>query len=157
MIACNGRCEGQVVPPKGKAECEASARAQTKLDVECTPPRIVLDYALRTDTDADARSRFAAAMENLRESLPGLSARLEQAKSVSAAGSDLVSDARVAVKGGIQSAEKAVAKGDLRTIFGLACAAREVDNVADAIKDSSDRLAKSVHDCTGLKSAVGAQ
>ena len=56
-----------------------------------------------------------------------------------------------AVKGGIQVAVKAVAKGDLRTVFGLTCAAREVDHVADTIKNSSDRLAKSVRDCRGIR------
>jgi hypothetical protein len=156
MVACRGRCEGRVVPPKAKAECEATARAQTKLEVECTPPRTVLDYRLKTVTDTEGQARFVSAMENLRVRLPGLLARLEQASSVSAAGVGLTSDAKDAVKGGIQAAAKAVSKGDLRTVFGLTCAAREVEHVADTIKDSSDRLTKSVHDCTGVRAALGA-
>jgi modification target Cys-rich repeat protein len=156
MVACKGRCEGHCVPPKAKAECEASARAETKLNVECTPPRIVLDYTLKANADAEAQARFVAAIENLRVSLPSLFASFEQASSVSAAGVDLVSDAKVAVKGGVNAAGKAVVKGDLRTVFGLACAARELDNVGTAVKDSSDHLDKSIHDCTGVKSAIGA-
>jgi hypothetical protein len=125
--------------------------------VECTPPRIALDYTLKAGVDVEAQARFVAAIENLRVSLPGLFATMEQASSVSAAGVDLVNDAKGAVKGGISAAAKAVTKGDLRTVFGLACAAREVDNVGSVIKDSSDHLDKSMHDCAGVRSAVGAK
>ena len=145
-----------LVPGRDAVACEATARAQTKLEVECTPPRTVLDYRLKTVTDAEGQARFVAAMENLRVRLPGVLARLEQASSVSAAGVGLTIDAKDAVKGGIQVAAKAVAKGDLRTVFGLTCAAREVDQVADTIKDSNDRLAKSVRDCTAVRAALGA-
>lgn len=157
MVSCRGRCEGQVVPPKAKAECEAHARAEAKLNVECTPPRLVLDYKLKADAEAVAQARFVAALENLRVRLPGLLASLGQANSVAAAGVDLVADARVALKGGIKAAGNAVAKADLRMVFGLTCAAREADHVADAIKGSSDRLAKSVRGCTDVKDAIGAR
>jgi hypothetical protein len=155
MVACKGRCLGQVVPPKAKAECEAHARAQAKLDVECTPPRLVLDYKLKADAEAQGQARFVAALENLRVRLPGLLATREQASSVVGAGADLVADAKVALQTGIKTAEKAVAKGDLRLIFGLTCAAREADHVADAVKDSSDRLANSVQGCNDVKDALG--
>lgn len=155
MVACRGRCLGRVVPPKAKAECEAHARAQAKLNVECTPPRLVLDYKLKAGADAQGQARFVAAMENLRVRLPGLLATREQASSVVGAGTDLVADASVALKSGIKVAEKAVAKGDLRIIFGLTCAAREADHVADAIKDSGDRIATSLRGCNDIKDALG--
>jgi len=155
MVACRGRCHGHVVPPKAKAECEAHARARAKLDVECTPPRLAVDYTLKSDADAQGQAHFVAALENLRARLPGLLAARERAGSVVGAGTDLVADAKVALKAGITTAEKAVVKGDLRTVFGLTCAAREADHVADVLKDSSDRLANSVRGCDDVKGALG--
>jgi hypothetical protein len=155
MVQCNTRCEGQVVPPKAMAECEASARAETKLNVECTPPRLVLDYNLKAGVEAATQTRFVAGIQNLRVRMPALLASLEQANSVAAAGLGLAADAKVAVKEGIKAAEQAVVKADLRTVVGLACAAREVDHVADAIQASDERLAKSVRTCKDVKTAIG--
>jgi len=68
---CRGGCEGDFEPPRASADCEASAdcqaqaRAQAQANVECTPPRLEVDFALAAGVDAEGRAAFVARMREL--------------------------------------------------------------------------------------------
>jgi hypothetical protein len=155
MVECKGRCDGSIEPPSAKAECNASAKAEAKLNVECTPPRVAIAYKLKAGVNADAQAKFEAGLKNLQVRLPALLAAIGKANAVVDAGKGLTSDGKAAVEGGITAASSAAAKGDLKVIFGLKCAAKELGNVGGAIKGSSDRLAASVKASADLKGALG--
>lgn len=68
---CSGSCEGAFEPPRASANCDASAdcqaqaRAQAQANVQCSPPRLEVDFTLAADLDAEARGAFVARMREL--------------------------------------------------------------------------------------------
>jgi hypothetical protein len=70
--ACSGACEGAFEPPRASASCEASvdcqaqARAQAQANLQCSPPRLDIDFAFAAGLDAEARAAFIARMRELR-------------------------------------------------------------------------------------------
>lgn len=155
MVECKGRCDGNIEPPSAKAECNASAKAEAKLNVECTPPRVTIAYKLKAGVNADAQARFEAGLKNLQVRLPALLAAIGKASAVVDAGKGLTTDAKGALTAGVKAAALAAGKGDLKVLFGLQCAAKELGNVGTAIKGSSDRLAASVKSSADLTAALG--
>jgi hypothetical protein len=153
-VKCQGRCVGEFEPPMAKAECEASAKAEAKLNVECTPPRLAVDYKLKANADAAASAKFSAGVRNLRARLPALLAAVDRAKLVAQAGEGLAADATGAVKGGVETASEAAVKGNLRVIFGLQCATDQLDDVDSAISDSNARLSAALNEAGALKGAL---
>jgi hypothetical protein len=71
---CSASCSGEVTPPScsadcdATAECQANAKAQASASLECTPPRLEVDFAFRTDgtLDAKAKADFMARVEELK-------------------------------------------------------------------------------------------
>ena len=155
MVECKGRCVGEFEPPQAKAECEASAKAEAKLNVECTPPQLGIYYKLQVGVDAEEQAAFEAGLRNLRVRLPALLAAVSRAKLVAQAGEGLASDATVAVKGGIKAAGEAAAKGNLRVFFGLQCASKQLEEVDTAISVPSARLSATLNDAGDLTGALG--
>jgi hypothetical protein len=151
MIDCKGRCEGNIEPPEAKAECEASAKAEAKLNVECTPPRLVVDYKLKatTSANAEAQARFVAAVKSLEVRLPALLASVKRAESVLSAGGELSGAGKAAVEGAVMVAVKGDAK--LATKIGLGCALTELGAVQGAISGATGRLQASLTASAALK------
>ena len=154
MVDCQGRCEGNFEPPEASVECEASAKAEASLNVECTPPRVVIDYELKAVAGAEleAQARFQAAVSNLEVRLPALLASIEKGSVVADAGLDLTSDATGAVRGALSDLS---ADGNLRVQFGLVCAVQELGAVQTAIADSSSALTGSLGVAAEIKAGLG--
>ena len=156
MAECHGRCDGEVEPPKASAECEASAKAEAKVNVECTPPRVEINYTLKADLEAGAKAKFEAGLRNLEVRLPALLASLKKASFVADAGKGLAADATGAVKGGVNAAiDEVGAKGNFKVVFGLQCALGELGAVKNAIADSSENLSSSVSAAGKVTAALG--
>lgn len=154
-VECKGRCVGEFEPPMAKAECEASAKAEARLNVECTPPRLVVDYKLKASATATAKAEFEAGIRNLKVRLPALLAAVERAKLVASAGADLADDAGNAVRGAVDTAVQGEGKTNLRAYFGLRCALGQLGAVDDAISDSSNRLNDALKAAGGVNVALG--
>jgi hypothetical protein len=155
-VMCQGRCQGDFEPPKVKAECQASAKCEASLNVQCTPPQLAVVYKLKTDADIDAaaQARFTAAIENLHKlRLPALLQAAAKADFVARAGENLVTSADGAVKGSVDAA----IKGDLsvRAGFGLACAVKELPKVKTALDEPNQRLNDNIMTCQHLRGVLG--
>jgi hypothetical protein len=139
---CTGRCEGEVTPPSASVECEATAKAQASLEVECTPPSIDVSYAFSADASADVRAEFQAFLVRFRTSFGAIRAELERADVIIAAGSDLGAAADGAVSAAVDTAISGEAS--LKAQIGLGCALGQLENVGKVITDSTARLNDSV-------------
>jgi hypothetical protein len=155
MVDCQGRCDGNFEPPMAKAECQASAKAEAKLNVECTPPRVVIDFELKADVDAEASAQFTAAVRNLEVRLPALLAAVKRAELVADAGAGLTADAGGAVEGAVNAARQAAGEGDLRVYFGIRCAVGALGTVRTVLGDATGRLSGSIEDAQGVTGALG--
>lgn len=71
MGECSGGCTGTATPPSASADCEASAdckaqaKAQGSANIECTPPRLEVQFDFDASLDAQARASFSAKMVEL--------------------------------------------------------------------------------------------
>ena len=153
---CEGKCEGEFEPPKASAECEASARAEAKVNVQCSPPSIDASYRLKAVASADvmAQVKFEAALKTLiRVRLPALVAVTARAKSVASAGEDLALAARVAVKASIDTAIDGDAS--IRAKAGLVCAVGQMDDVEMAVDDAVEQLTDSLNASASIQAVFG--
>jgi hypothetical protein len=134
-LMCKGKCEGEVTPPSAKVECQASAKAEASMNVQCTPPRVAITYKLKAGLDAVARAKFEAKLKTLIDvRIPALKAKLAQADSVVKAGAGLGGAAATSLKAAFKPT------GELQTTFMLGCALAELDDVGAIIKSSTDNL-----------------
>lgn len=155
-VMCEGKCEGEITPPKASAQCEATAKAEAHVNVQCTPPKLALNYRLKAKTGADlvAQAKFEGALKSLvNVRLPGLLQVSARADSIATAGEDLVVAAGAAVKGSLQTL--ASADASLKAKFGVSCAVKELPKVDDAIKSSNERLTMDLMEVKDVKSACG--
>jgi len=136
-----------------KAECQASAKADASINVECTPPRVAINYELRASANAEAQARFVAGIKNLEVRLPALLAAIKRAELVGEAGAELVGAGRVAVEGAVEAS--LAGEANLRVIAGLGCAADELGAVQGAITGAVGRLEASVTASADLTGALG--
>jgi hypothetical protein len=153
MVDCEGRCEGNFEPPMAKAECQASAKADASINVECTPPRVVIDYELRAGANAEAQARFVAALKSLEVRLPALLAAIRRAELVGEAGAEIAGSGRAAVDGAVDAALSGEA--NLRIAAGLRCAATELGAVQAAITGATGRLEASLTASAELTGVLG--
>jgi hypothetical protein len=153
MVDCEGRCDGEVTPPMVSAECEASVKADAKMNVECTPPRLAINYRLQAAAGAelDAQLKFVAAVENLKVRLPALLVAIKRANLALEAGADLGASAQSAIDGAVTAA----GMGNARIFFGLKCALGQIDAVGTVVSESSTKLQSSLTASAELTSALG--
>jgi hypothetical protein len=144
-------CEGEVELLGASDGCNAAAKAEAKLSVQCTPPRVAIDYQLKPGIDAEAGARLSHGMQTLKARLPALLVALARAEQTSSAGAGLVSD-RHRLMTALETHEPG---GNLRTVFGLVCAAREARRIPEQIAPAADRLAAAVADTLALTGALG--
>jgi hypothetical protein len=155
MVMCEGRCDGEVTPPMVSAKCEASVKAEAKMNVECTPPRLSIDYELKAGVNAEAQAKFVAGIENLKVRLPALLASLENANLVVDAGKGLAAGAGASIGAVAEDIGDIATEGDLKAAFGLKCALGQVGEIPGALKGSTDKLTKSVEGALQVTGAVG--
>jgi hypothetical protein len=157
MVDCQGRCDGEFEPPMAKAECQASAKAEAKLNVECTPPRVVIDYELNASASAEASAQFAAGVRSLEVRLPALLAAIKRAELVADAGAGLAADAGGAVEGAVNAVRADLGEDDpdLRLYFGVRCALGELGAVQGILGGATGRLSGSIEAATGVTGALG--
>jgi hypothetical protein len=137
------------------AKCDASVKAEAKMNVECTPPRLAVHYKLKAGVNADAQAKFVAGVENLKVRLPALLAATAQADLVADAGADLLADAGGAISAGIKATGDAFAKGDLKAGVGMICAAGQAGKIPGVINKSAGELQASLTAAAGVTGAVG--
>jgi modification target Cys-rich repeat protein len=153
-VMCEGSCDGEVTPPSASVECEASAKAEASLNVECSPPRVELQFELMASADVEAQAEFTAKLKVLEARLPRILASLKRADLVLDAGEGLATDGAAAVKGAIDGSAMAVAEGNLRVVFGIPCAVKELDKVEAAISGSIASLSGSVSAAAEITTAL---
>jgi hypothetical protein len=155
-VKCEGKCDGTVEPPMASAECQASAKADASVNVECTPPSLDLAYQfdakLSASAQADAQANFEAFLVGFKGSFSAIVADLAQAKVVGQAGIDIGASA----EGAVTDAVKAIdITASLKVSVGVGCAITELGNVAGALKDSGDKLKASGTAAASLTAAFG--
>ncbi len=80
--SCSGSCEGEISAPSCEgqascdadvsAKCEAQASAQASASLECTPPKLELDYNFNASLDAEGQVAFLAKMEEFKVKMIGI-------------------------------------------------------------------------------------
>jgi hypothetical protein len=156
VVKCEGKCVGEVTPPEAHAECQASAKAEAHVNVQCTPPKLALNYRLKVKTGAElmAQAKFEGALKNLvNVRLPALLQASARADSIATAGEDLT----VAAGDAVRASFTTLAKADVsvKAKFGVKCAFDELPKVDDAIKSSNERLTMDLMEVKDVKSACG--
>jgi len=134
-IMCQGRCEGEVEPPMVSAECKAAAKAQASVNVECTPPRLAVNYGFK----ADASAKFKAALTTLIDvRLPALLKAAGKAKLVANAGEGLSVAASGAVQGAVDTLK---GEFDLKVAYNLTtCVPPQLGSAKSIITSSTGTL-----------------
>jgi hypothetical protein len=130
---CSGKCTGEFEPPKVTAECEASAKAQASVNVECTPPRLVVNYAFKASADVKFKAGLRALVD---VRLPALLQAVGKAKLVAKAGEGL----GVAATGAVKGALEANAKLNIKAIVGVECAIKELPKAKTTVQTAADNL-----------------
>jgi hypothetical protein len=153
-VMCEGSCDGEVTPPSASVECEASAKAEASLNVECSPPRVEIQFELMADADVEAQAEFTAKLKVLEARLPKILASLKRANLVLDAGEGLAVDGVAAVEASIEGAGEAAAAGNFRVLFGLNCAVGELAKVGPAVEDSIASLSGSVSAAAEITAAL---
>lgn len=153
MVMCGGSCEGEIEPPMASAECQASVKAEAKINVQCTPPRLAINFKLRVGAGVDvmAQARFMASIENLKVRLPSLLAKIKRANLVVDAGAGLSGSA----KGAIEGAVSVAGDGNAAVFFGLKCAVGQVGAVGTIVTDATTKLKASLTASAKLTSGLG--
>lgn len=155
-IKCDTKCDGEFEPPEVDVKCKAKVHADAKLNVKCTPPRVAFNYRLKASAFADlkARLRFEAALKGLIDvRLPALKVAVERSKLVREAGADLATAATGALKGAVAEA-KGKAGVDVKFVFGLGCAAEQLESVKTIIDDSTKALSSSLTAAGKIEAAL---
>jgi hypothetical protein len=146
---CEGQCNGDFEPPEVSAECKASAKAQASVNVECTPPRLKVNYAFK----ASAKPEFKAALTALLDvRLPALLQATGKAKVVARAGEGLGTAATGAVKGAV---DKLRADTHLKVYYSLKCALDQLPKANTVIQASSDDLTNKLNDSKKVTEMLG--
>ena len=145
---CSGRCTGEFEPPKVTAECEASAKAQASVNVECTPPRLAVNYAFKASADL----KFKAALTTLIDvRLPALLQAVGKAKLVANAGEGLGIAATGAVKGALDANKEL----KIKVLVGVECALHELPKAKTVVETAADNLTMKLSTCKKVTDMLG--
>jgi hypothetical protein len=163
---CTGSCTGKAEPPSVEggecdadieADCKASASAQASASLECTPPRLEVDFAFDADVTAEARAEFLARLTVLKVEFIGILKGLANAQVL------IEGDAEL----GIPSIEEVLtaqieAAGDLSfdglagiSPYGAVCAAAALVDAAGAIGDAATELSGTLTASLEIAGAIG--
>jgi hypothetical protein len=153
-VLCAGRCDGEIEPPMVSLKCDAAVKAEAKMSVLCSAPRVEISYQPRADADPAASAQFAVGVELLRLRLPNLLATAARADLIADAGADLLVDASGAIGAGIKANGDAFAKGDLKAGVGMICATRQASKIPGLINKSAGELQASLTATAGLTGAL---
>jgi len=151
-VKCDGKCDGEITPPKASAECEASAKADASVNVECTPPSVDVSYKFAANADAMAQAKFEAWLVSFKASAGFIGAQLSQSDFVLKAGAEIGAKATGAVNDAIAAID---VKGNLKATVGVTCAVAELPNVAKAMEKSTTALKGSVKAAGDFTAALG--
>lgn len=151
---CSGKCDGEVQPPSAKAECQASAKAEAEAKVECTPPRLDVNYQFAASVagNATAEAEFRAWLEGFKANLSVLLSLRAKANAVVNAGASLAGAAEGAVTGALTALQ---GDANLKTKIGAGCAVTALGDVGTAIDGATANLMGSVDVAASVFAAVG--
>jgi hypothetical protein len=88
---------------EASATCNAQAKADANLEVECTPPTLQIDLAYAVDASVQARAELDFTVQTLKVRLPRLLAALARARLVLDGGEALATAAGGAVEGALDA------------------------------------------------------
>ena len=139
--SCTGRCSGDFQPPSAmcdaSASCQASAKAEARFQVHCTPPSVEVKVVSTGGVMAQAQVNFLIA--ELKARLPRLSVASARAKLASDAAGDLSASGTAAV----QTTANAVGTGKLDFFVGakvVACVPAQLTEAQGVLTASSAAL-----------------
>lgn len=157
-VMCNGECRGEVEPPKVKAECEASVKAEAEMSAECTPPSIKLDYDLKADfefngsANAGAKAAFAAKVQAYGEAYAKLLAQAKKIELILRSTGNLTA----AAGGAISSAADAIADAEFDVMFKLGfCLPDAVGEAKTKLTGSKNKLEASASAIAKVSGSIG--
>lgn len=147
--SCSGSCAGRVEPPsvdcEANADCNAQASAQASASLECTPPRLDIDYSFTgmAAGNLDAQAEFLAKLTVFKTEVIGIVQGLFKARLLVEGDADLnipaVQDILLEVAGSIDA--EAVTN---MTPYGAVCAALALDDIGAQIEVSATTLVDTV-------------
>jgi hypothetical protein len=154
MAECSGKCEGEVMPPSAKAECQASAKAEASASVQCTKPSldVQFEFAAGVAGDVQAQAEFRAWLEGFKGNLSALIALKARANLLVDATADVGAAASGAVKGAITDLS---GEADLKASIGAGCALGELPEVKGVLDDAVGDMMASVDVVASITGAAG--
>jgi hypothetical protein len=153
-VTCAGRCDGELVARRARRECDVAAEAQGRMSMQCTAPRVAIEYQLKSGLDAEASAQFKFEMQMLQRRLPILLMTVARAEQTLSAGAELVAHASSTLH---EAMTNAGGTPDLRITFGLVCAASEADRIPEVVDDAASRLEASLGAAAELAQALDLQ
>jgi hypothetical protein len=156
-VACAGRCVGEALAADGRPECMLAAKAQSTLELACRPGAVsVAVFPASMPKDAQAQSRYLAAVANLERRLPALLMLAERGERLFSLGDDLRKAADDAM---LVQSFTALNTGDLDARFavGLQCAADQLPAIAQVVDKASPRLQAALDAVDALRRGLGLQ
>lgn len=159
-VECSGQCDGSFTPPSVSAECDvevscnAQAKADAELNVECSPASVEVFYEFKADVSGEDRAQMKFAIGNLRARLGNLAAATKKSGIVVEAGVDIAASAVNAFDGVVEAA----AEGDLSSseAYRIAtCLPKEAKAVGPLIDESTDALNAKTKEAVDVQGVVG--
>ncbi len=152
-VQCEGKCSGEITPPKASAECEASAKANAELKAECTPPTVDLSYSFAAGASADLRAEFEGTfLASLKGELAAELSAIKKAELVLKAGANVGAQAQ-----GVLDSFKAQLDGDVnaKALFFIGCAIDEMAAVPGIMAAGAEKLGGQVQASGEFVAAFG--
>jgi hypothetical protein len=161
---CTGSCEGSATPPTitppncdadVEAQCNASAKAQASASLDCTPPRLDIDFDLVAE--GAAQVAFLAKMTVLKTEFIGIMKGLANAK-ILVEGDDTLGVP--SIEGVLTAQLQGTASGSFDNLaggitpYGAVCAAASLQDAVNAITDSATGLTATLNASVELSGAV---
>ncbi len=154
---CTGSCQGDFEPPSANcdasASCQASAKAEARFQVKCTPPRVEVSIKAKVGATL-TQNQIDFLVTELSARMPRISAAVARANVVNEAGAELKTEGTSAVQGTIS----VVAKGGIDPLDALRvgrCAPAGLTESAQVIADAKAKLDASVSAAGSVGSALG--
>jgi len=165
-LNCTGSCTGKAEPPSVtapdcdasvEADCKASASAQASASLECTPPRLEIDFAFSSKADAATRAAFSARLAVLKTEIIGIIKGLVNARIL--VEGDV--DAGIPSIESVLTAQAGVAADlgfdDLAGItpYGAVCAAAALLDLGGEIADTAGELSGTLTASVEVAGSIG--
>ena len=163
---CTGSCKGSATPPSieggecdadVQANCKASASAQASASLDCTPPRLDIDFDFTGEATAAAQAAFLAKMSVLKTEMVGVIQGLVNARILVEGDADANIPAIQDVLVGQIDVAGNLTVDDLEGItpYGAICVAAALLDAGAAVVDAADELGGTVSASVAVSGSIG--